>query len=243
MNRRQKIIISVTGIFIVLLALIGLTYAYFLTQITGNTNINSISVTTADLKLVYDDGSDGVIGGELLEPSDEEFTKTFTVYNDGNVNIDYGVYLIDVINTFERKDDIKYTMECSTNGTLACSQVTSETTFPSGISELVTATIEPKKTHTYTFSFTYKDTGTDQSVDMNKTLQAKIQIFGKNGNGQIIPYESNTLAFNILNNGADITLTTTTGNFIGDETCGMDEATCVANVAAGCPGTCFEPGS
>ena len=209
MNRRQKIIISVTGIFIVLLALIGLTYAYFLTQITGNTNINSISVTTADLKLVYDDGSDGVIGGELLEPSDEEFTKTFTVYNDGNVNIDYGVYLIDVINTFERKDDIKYTMECSTNGTLACSQVTSETTFPSGISELVTATIEPKKTHTYTFKFTYKDTGTDQSVDMNKTLQAKIQIFGKNGNGQIIPYESNTLAFNILNNGADISLTTT----------------------------------
>ena len=99
MNRRQKIIISVTGIFIVLLALIGLTYAYFLTRITGNTNPNSISVTTADLKLVYDDGSDGVIGGELLEPSDEEFTKTFTVYNDGNANIDYGVYLIDVIST------------------------------------------------------------------------------------------------------------------------------------------------
>ena len=243
MNRRQKIIISVTGIFIVLLALIGLTYAYFLTRITGNTNTNSISVTTADLKLVYDDGSDGVIGGELLEPSDEEFTKTFTVYNDGNVNIDYGVYLIDVINTFERKDDIKYTMECSTNGTLACGQVTSETTFPSGISELVTATIEPKKTHTYTFKFTYKDTGTDQSVDMGKVLKAKIQIFGENKNGLIIPYETNTLAFNILNNGADISLTRTTGNFIGHELCGMDEATCVANVADGCPGTCYEPGS
>jgi len=242
MNRRQKIIISVTGIFIVLLVLIGLTYAYFLTTITGNTNPNSISVTTADLKLVYDDGSDGVIGGELLEPSDEEFTKTFTVYNDGNVNIDYGIYLIDVINTFERKDDIKYTMECSTNGTLACGQVTSETTFPSGISELVTATIESKKTHTYTFSFTYKDTGTDQSVDMGKKLQAKIQIFGKNNNGLIIPYETNTLAFNILNNGADISLTTTTGNFIDDPTCGYGQE-CLDNVANGCPGTCYEPGS
>ena len=33
MNRKQKIIVSVVGIFIVLLALVGLTYAYFLTQV------------------------------------------------------------------------------------------------------------------------------------------------------------------------------------------------------------------
>ena len=49
MNRRQKIIVSITGIFIILLALVGLTYAYFLTQITGNENDKSISVTTANL--------------------------------------------------------------------------------------------------------------------------------------------------------------------------------------------------
>ena len=58
MNRKQKIIVSVVGITIVLLTLLGLTYAYFLTRIQGNTNEKSISVTTADLKLVYDDGSD-----------------------------------------------------------------------------------------------------------------------------------------------------------------------------------------
>ena len=51
MNRKQKIIISVTGIFIVLLILVGLTYAYFLTRIQGNTNTKSISVTTANLIL------------------------------------------------------------------------------------------------------------------------------------------------------------------------------------------------
>ena len=53
MNRRQKIIVSVTGIFIVLLALIGLTYAYFVTKVTGNTNDKSITVTTANLELEY----------------------------------------------------------------------------------------------------------------------------------------------------------------------------------------------
>ena len=200
MNRKQKIIISVTGIFIVLLILVGLTYGYFLTKISGNTNTKSISVTTADLKLTYNDGTDGIIGGEKLIPSDTEYTKTFTVKNEGNANIEYGVYLIDVINTFSRKDDVKYTLNCTTNGTLACNKVTTETTFPTRTSQLITNKIEPGKTHMYTFTFTYKDTGTDQSIDMNKEISAKIQIFGKDGNDEYFPYEENTLAYTIINN-------------------------------------------
>ena len=136
MNRKSKIIVSVVGITIVLLALLGLTYAYYLTRIQGNTNTNSISVTTADLRLVYRDGSANVVETEI-EPSNTVYTKEFTVTNEGNVNIDYGVYLVDVINTFERKDDLKYTLECTTTGSLACNQVTTETTFPSGIVNLL----------------------------------------------------------------------------------------------------------
>ncbi len=200
MNRKQKIIVSVVGITIVLLTLLGLTYAYFLTRIQGNTNDKSISVTTADLKLVYGDGSDGVIGGENILPSDTVYTKTFTVKNEGNANVEYGVYLIDVINTFERLDDIKYTLNCTTDGTITCNEVTTETTFPSGIKQLITNEIEPKKTHTYTFKFTYKDTNTDQSVDMGKVLQAKLQIFGKNSNGEFMPYEETSLSYAIINN-------------------------------------------
>ena len=200
MNRKQRIIVSVVGITIVLLALLGLTYAYFLTRIQGNTNDKSISVTTADLKLVYGDGSDGVVGGENLLPSDTVYTKTFTVKNEGNANVEYGVYLIDVINTFERVDDVKYTLNCTTDGTIACNEVTTETTFPNGIKQLITNEIEPKKTHTYTFKFTYKDTNTDQSVDMGKVLQAKLQIFGKNSNGEFMPYEQTSLSYAIINN-------------------------------------------
>lgn len=57
MNKRQKITISIVGITIVLLALLGLTYAYFLTRIQGTTNDKSISVTIAELKLVYVDAT------------------------------------------------------------------------------------------------------------------------------------------------------------------------------------------
>ncbi len=199
MNRKQKIIVSTTGIFLVLLILVGLTYAYFLTRINGNKNDKSISVTTANLRLVYSDGTDGVIGGTNIEPSDTVYTKTFTVKSEGNKNIEYGVYLINVINQLTRKEDVKYTLECTTDGTITCNGV-NETTFPSGISQLITNTIEPGKTHTYTFKFTYKDTGTDQSIDMGKELSAKIQIFGKLPSGEYFPYEEETLSYNIINN-------------------------------------------
>ena len=66
MNRRQKIIVSITGIFLVLLILVGLTYGYFLTRIKGNTNDKSISATTANLEVKYQDGSDGIIIGDLV---------------------------------------------------------------------------------------------------------------------------------------------------------------------------------
>lgn len=200
MPKKAKIIVSISGIVLVMLILLGLTYAYFLTRIQGNTNSKSISVTTADLKLVYNDGSDGVIGGENLIPSETEYTKTFTVKNDGNANVEYGVYLIDVINTLVRKDDVKYTLNCTTDGTITSNKVTTETTFPSGIKQLITNEIEPGKTHTYTFTFTYKDTGTDQSIDMGKELSAKLQIFGKQSNGEYFPYSENTMAYTIINN-------------------------------------------
>ena len=108
--------------------------------------------------------------------------------------------MIDVINTLVRKDDVKYTLNCTTDGTITCNKVTTETTFPSGIKQLITNEIEPGKTHTYTFTFTYKDTGTDQSIDMGKELSAKLQIFGKQSNGEYFPYSENTMAYTIINN-------------------------------------------
>ena len=68
MTKKQKIIVSTTGIFLVMLILVGLTYAYFLTRIKGNENEKSISVTTANLILEYADIDDIVVGGENVEP-------------------------------------------------------------------------------------------------------------------------------------------------------------------------------
>ncbi len=191
MNRRQRIIVSIIGIVLVSLILIGLTYAYFLTRITGNTNDKSISATTANLEIKYEDNND-IITGDKIQPGVTLPSKTFTVTNNGNSTVDYSVGLVNIINTFTNTKDVVYNVTCTSykkdgftlsttgevTGTVSgtCSGK-DETEFPTLNSYIVNNSIDINIVHAYTITVTYKETGTDQSIDMNKTLEAKIDIF------------------------------------------------------------------
>ena len=177
MNRKQKIIVSITGIFLVLMILVGLTYGYFLTKITGNTNTSSINVTTAYLALKYDDGNKEIVMNSIL-PGTTVATKTFTVTNVGNGTVgNYVVALENVINELTNKEDLVYTLKCTSNNDKSpCSRVTNET-YPSTNQVLVHNAIGVKTTHSYELTITYKETGKDQSIDMNKTIEGKVQIY------------------------------------------------------------------
>ena len=205
MNRRQKIIVSITGIFIVLLALVGLTYAYFLTRITGNENEKSISVTTANLELRYDDASEDIILDGAMPNTTR--TKTFTVTNNGNAKVtDYQVYLENVVNELERNDDLVYTLTCETNdetNSPCTNEIDEETTFPSINGTVLTNSLDTDDVHTYTLTLTYKEMNVDQSIDMNKKISAKINIYDKND------IEDLTLGHYILSNGAQVLNATT----------------------------------
>ena len=211
MSRKQRIIVSVTGIFLVLLILVGLTYAYFLTKIKGNTNSKSISVTTANLLLEYADVNDELITDSAVEPG-KTWTKTFVATNKGNKTVTYGVALENVVNTLERKDDIVYTLDCkqysktgfsidktnkTVTGTISgtCNGVSEETTFPTIGTILVENDIADDKAQVYTLVVTYKEINVDQSVDMNKTFSAKANIVDPNN---FKPYGTNTLATAII---------------------------------------------
>ena len=181
MKKNKKIIISITGIVLVALILIGLTYAYFLTQVTGNSNNKSVSVTTANLSLTYNDGN-GIIELDKVKPNVTDtpyVTKTFSVYNGGNVSVEYGVFLENVTNTFTTKNDLPLVIECST------SQVGNTC---DGYDDIMLTTndmlfsneIEAGETQTYTLTLDYVDSGIDQSTDMGKTASGKIQIYGLN---------------------------------------------------------------
>ena len=209
MNRKQKIIVSTTGIFLVLLILVGLTYAYFLTRINGNKNDKSISVSTAKLELTYGDNSAEILGKDLvLEPSDTEIgTKTFTVTNNGN-DTSYVVIIENVsvtktsdgsTTTFE-SNDFRYTLTCTKSDGSSCDGVNTQSVFPINGGVLVGNSIKEGDVHTYTFKMWYIDTGIDQSNDMGKTIQAKLNI--ANLSSMTNPYSANTnsLAYNIIEN-------------------------------------------
>ena len=177
MNRKQKIIVSVVGITIVLLTLLGLTYAYFLTRIQGNTNEKSISVTTADLKLTYSDGNGDITATNIL-PGETIDTKTFTVKNEGNARVDnYAVYLEEVINELSRNTDMVYTLTCTSDRENKTCKGVSETTFPKLAGILVTNSIDVGETQSYELKVDYKEMNIDQSEDMNKRISARVQIY------------------------------------------------------------------
>ena len=181
MNKSQKIVISIVSVVLILLIMFGLTYAYFLTQIKGNTNEKSISVTTADLKLEYGDGNGfvtlyNVVPNTTITPL---VTKTFTVSNKGNVTVDYGVFLEDVINTFERVEDLDLKVECTSSmDNKTCNGYDDKMLINNDM--LFSNSIDENEIQTYTLTLDYKEKDVDQSVDMNKNVSAKVQIYGLN---------------------------------------------------------------
>ena len=219
MNRKRKIIVSITGIFLVLMILVGLTYAYFLTKITGNTNEKSISVTTANLVLEYGENTNVVQGISNAEPG-YSVEKIFTATNKGNSTVTYGAALESIVNGLSRQEDLVYTLTCtsylkkgfslSSDGSITgtvdgtCSGVSTETKFPStsDLSIMVNNTIDTTHTQAYKLTVTYKEMNVDQSVDMNKTFSAKINIVDLNAVARNNPYEDNknSLAYHIINN-------------------------------------------
>ena len=201
MNRKQKIIVSTTGIFLVLLILVGLTYAYFLTRINGNTNEKSISVTTANLELKYADIEQILISEENVEPG-KTWTKKFSATNTGSKKIEsYGVALENVINTLERTEDLVYTLNCTSSLGTDCNKVEAEQEFPVVGKILITNSIESKEVQSYELTITYKEQNIDQSVDMNKQFSAKVNLANPSTFGAL---GSGTLASAIIENGASV---------------------------------------
>lgn len=188
MSKKQKIIVSLVGIFLVLITLIGITYAYFVTQIQGNTNDADVIISAANLMLRYTDGNGLIEPEEKIMPGTTIESKTFSVENLGTLTIEnYGVYIENILNEFERPQDLKLTLRCeifdleeSTYLEDNCNGLT-DSTYPIMNSMIVSNSIDINTRHDYTLIIEYKnETEIDQSNDMNKTIKGKIQIHDNN---------------------------------------------------------------
>lgn len=217
MNKKTKIIISISASFVILLGLLGLTYGYYISTVNGNTkSAKSLLVTSAKLQLDYGQETNVVKSYSDLGPGSVAATKYFTAKNSGNANVTYSAILEDIDSTFKRSEDLTYTLECTsynssgfainssgtvTSGTVngSCSGV-SGVKFPLGeMGIMVSNTIAPGYVHYYKLTVNYLSKSVDQSVDMGASFSAKVNIIEPDS---LNPYakDKNTLAYNVINN-------------------------------------------
>ena len=185
MNRKQRIMLSITGILLVILILAGITYGYFITNIKRNENDKSISVSTANLELEYGDGQTQILTNDtVLIPSAEPIgSKDFTVTNKG-IATDYSVIIdnVSIINVIDGKqttfesNDFRYTLICTTSSGSSCNSITEQKLFPINGGIMISNAIDEGDIHSYVLTMWYIDTGKNQSADMNKTYNARVNI-------------------------------------------------------------------
>ena len=201
MKRKNVIIISIAGITLVLLCLLGFTYGYFMTVINGNTSAKSIDVITSIKGLEIADLTLEDISA-TIEPGYENI-KLFTVKNTGNTKTSYNIYLTDVVNTFERTEDVEFTLyRKDGNATIDTSDLSDCTIISSGSLPTTNSYIATNEIinsngdyYTYALEVNYKNlTDINQDVDQGKTFSYKVII-----DSEIInPFTKNTLGYTII---------------------------------------------
>ncbi len=179
LTKSNKIKIIVLTALVFLVAIAGISYAYFTIQITGNDTASSMRLTTANMSLVYTDIE--IRSGENVTPPWSSTPKTITVYNNGNTTAYYNIIWRDLYNEIINNElVISATCTSDVQGN-TCSDI-SETVIPTaatlshniGIKRGIE--IEPGETHTYTVTVTFIDTGSNQNYNQNKEFYGTINI-------------------------------------------------------------------
>ena len=172
MKRKKELLVILSSLLVIVLSV---SVAYFTTKILGTGK--DISVTSADLKVIFTSGS-GTINGTNIEPGWSSAENTFTVKNESNGTYKYNIIIKDLVNTFTTNGFLVYKITSADGGynmtdfvDVPKSKTSKDTILAYNIS------IEKNATHTYTVEYKYlESTEVDQSADMGKTLTGKIFI-------------------------------------------------------------------
>lgn len=97
MNTRQKLTLGIAAIFMVTLTIVGVTYAYFVTRVSGDTteSVDIKTATVGSVEYVPGNGTDDNVKLENVLPGTTLY-KTFSVKNtetDATANSNYNVFL------------------------------------------------------------------------------------------------------------------------------------------------------
>ena len=167
---KKVLLIVVLAILLVVGIAFGYSFAYFTASVVNDSSINNTVVTTAALEIEFSDGPK--VSLENAIPGGEK-EKTFKVKNNSNTDIPYDIYMSEVINTFEDKSDLVYTLESVDGG----KNITTETEAPATSSKIVDSHIlRADEEHNYTLKIKFKETNDNQDDNKEKKFDVTIRI-------------------------------------------------------------------
>ena len=171
---KKKDILFVLGISLVtVLALVGISYAYFSLDIQGEGK--DMVVTTGELKLVFTDGD--AINLEDAEPG-ATINKTITVENAGTDTVYYDLYWDKLENNIARNEmTIKITCESLNSSGVVFGTCAGVDTTPIKLKNILKRVrIASGYKHKYTINVVFTDTKESQNYNKNSSFSGKLGI-------------------------------------------------------------------
>ena len=182
----RAIILSIIFVVAFILAMVGLTYAFFGITISGNEEASSLVVSVVNLgRVTFTDG-DQINAVDIFPmTSDERLTKTFTIVSEDNeIDVEYAIYLFVYLNQFvqQYQKEFTYTLDgiSSSGGTTT-----------TGVNEeLPSARVAPYEigsgvlksngdTHIYTFTIGLNEMGSNQNYNQKKNFSGRLAVVAK----------------------------------------------------------------
>ena len=168
-DKKPNIIAIIGAIVLLVLAVVGLSYAFFSAFIKNGETDPSIEGTGANLSLVYTDGKSVITSSNIMPGWSA--TKTFTVTNNGEADTYYKLNISNITNEFV-DGGLTFSIASADGGTSVAEQAVGTTTRT--ISPSIT--IAEGATHTYTITAKYVNLDKDQTPDLGKSFSYTIGI-------------------------------------------------------------------
>ena len=167
LDNKSKILVEII-ILSLFISIISTTYAYFTIMVNGKSNTNIVE--SGSMLLSFEDGPSISMDNMLPNQSIE---KTFTIENLGTIDTSYDVYFSELINTFQDKNDLVYTL-ISSNG---CSVPTKKVVpSVSGEKLINQCSIDKGTKHSYTLKITFLETEDDQNDNLGRGFSTKLSL-------------------------------------------------------------------
>ena len=173
MNKEVKYLYG--GIIFGILAIIGVTYAFFSASIVGDRK--NVSVDMTDLKIIFTNG-DAIEANDISAEDNLDIVKSFSVENKTKNDYKYNIVIESLLNTFKTSGYLVYKITSNDGGY----NMTEFADVPkrSTASDTVLAysiNVPAKSIHNYNIEIKYINSETEnQSADSNATLSGKLFI-------------------------------------------------------------------